>query len=199
MIELLAQLRSEKNGEVSELMTEHGLGYALNYGVSTFVIRQIALQYAYDTALAELLYRQQVRELQIAAYTIAEPQDVTVEQCGFWEQRIVNAEMAEQASRMFAASPQMSLFVRRWLKGDNSTLQYCAMLCLAKTPQPIEWQVVEDYVTTLHDTSANIIRVLSTLLSEYHNEPHAAQIIDRLQASSQPLHQQIAQEIFIND
>ena len=73
MVALLGELRREMNGAVVDSMREKGIEYALSYGVSIPTIRALARQYAPDDELARLLYQQQVRELQLAALTIASP------------------------------------------------------------------------------------------------------------------------------
>ena len=73
MIALLGAMRREMNGEVSETMTDRGVSYGLNYGVSIPSVREIARRETADHAFAKYLYGQQVRELRLAACHLADP------------------------------------------------------------------------------------------------------------------------------
>ena len=84
MAALLGELRREMNGAVAESMQRGEGGYGLNYGVSIPTIRAIAGRVGTDHAFARFLYRQDVRELRMAAPTIADPASVTpdnVDEC----------------------------------------------------------------------------------------------------------------------
>ena len=81
MAALLGKLRREMNGAVAESMQR---GYGLNYGVSIPTIRAIAGRVGTDHAFARFLYRQDVRELRMAALTIADPVSVTSDNVDEW-------------------------------------------------------------------------------------------------------------------
>lgn len=73
MVELLGRLRREMNGAVADSMRVRGRPYGLNYGVSLPTIRAIARSCPPDHAFARYLFLQDVRELRLAALTLAEP------------------------------------------------------------------------------------------------------------------------------
>lgn len=129
MVALLGELRREMNGAVVDSMREKGIEYALSYGVSIPTIRALARQYAPDDELARLLYQQQVRELQLAALTIASPKSVTEEELPFWAQAVTTVEMAENvATVLIGRTAVAEVAVREWLKSENGVLRYAAML-----------------------------------------------------------------------
>ena len=72
------------NGAVAESMQRGEGGYGLNYGVSIPTIRAIAGRVGTDHAFARFLYRQDVRELRMAALTIADPVSVTPDNVDEW-------------------------------------------------------------------------------------------------------------------
>lgn len=84
MAALLGELRREMNGAVAESMQRGEGGYGLNYGVSIPAIRAIAGRVGTDHAFARFLYRQDVRELRMAALTIADPVSVTPDNVDEW-------------------------------------------------------------------------------------------------------------------
>lgn len=129
MVALLGELRREMNGAVVDSMREKGIEYALSYGVSIPTVRALARQYAPDDELARLLYQQQVRELQLAALSIAVPENVTIDELPFWAKAVTTVEMAENvATVLIARTKIVKEAVGEWLSADNALLRYAAML-----------------------------------------------------------------------
>ena len=71
MAALLGRFRRERNGVVADTMQYRGKAYGLNYGVSLPTIRAVARAERPDSDFARFLYRQDVRELKLAAFWIA--------------------------------------------------------------------------------------------------------------------------------
>lgn len=129
MVALLGELRREMNGAVVDSMREKGIEYALSYGVSIPTVRALARQYAPDDELARLLYQQQVRELQLAALTIATPESVTREELAFWATGVTTVEMAENVATVLIGRTSVATeAVHEWLGAANGLLRYAAML-----------------------------------------------------------------------
>lgn len=129
MVALLGELRREMNGAVIDSMREKGIEYALSYGVSIPTVRALARQYAPDDELAYLLYQQQVRELQLAALSIAVPENVTIDELPFWAKAVTTVEMAENVATVLIARTKIAKeAVGEWLAADNALLRYAAML-----------------------------------------------------------------------
>lgn len=129
MVALLGELRREMNGAVVDSMREKGIEYALSYGVSIPTVRALARQYAPDDELARLLYQQQVRELQLAALSIAVPENVTIDELPFWAKAVTTVEMAENVATVLIARTKIAKeAVGEWLAADNALLRYAAML-----------------------------------------------------------------------
>ena len=105
MAALMRRLRIEMNGAVADAMREYGggrQGYGLNYGVSLPTIKDVAREYAPDHELARLLWRQDVRELKIAAWSADWRAPELAEQCAmqlFWRSPAAFGVAAEWASR----------------------------------------------------------------------------------------------------
>ena len=96
MTRLLGAFRRERNGLVADTMHYDGARYGLNYGVSLPTVRQIAREQTADHELALYLYKQQVRELRLAALHIAEPERITVQELPTWAEGVINSEVAEE-------------------------------------------------------------------------------------------------------
>lgn len=143
MAAMLGEMRRMMNGAVVGSMCFYGAEYGLNYGVSLPTIRDIAkseLSKECDSvanhALSRLLYRQEVRELRLAALWLADLSAISsAADFAFWFDGIINSEVAEEAAfALFGRSESLSI-VEALLqqKGDNSELlHYCAALTMAQ-------------------------------------------------------------------
>ena len=98
MIALLGAMRKQMNGAVADAMRYYGNKYGLNYGVSLPTLRSIAMTEQRDHSLAQYLYKQQVRELRLAALHIAEPEKMTLSEATFWAEGVINSEVADRKS-----------------------------------------------------------------------------------------------------
>lgn len=122
-------MRKQMNGAVADAMFYYGTNYGLNYGVSIPTIRQIAKQVEPDHSLALYLYKQQVRELRLAALHIALPSAITKEELPTWAEGVINSEVAEEMA--FALLPRVSFFKHiftMWSSSDNEFLAYAALM-----------------------------------------------------------------------
>ena len=131
MIRLLSRLRKEMNGAVVEAMQQRGVNYPLNYGVSFPTIRDIAKPYAPNHSLAQLLYKQQVRELKFAAAWIDDPQQVDAEQMRKWAEDFVYSEQVEQtvyALFRYVAPSVAGPVAMEWMESDAVMKRYAGLL-----------------------------------------------------------------------
>lgn len=155
MAALLGELRREMNGAVAESMQRGEGGYGLNYGVSIPTIRRIAERAGQDHAFARFLYRQDVRELRMAALTIADPQGVTPENFGEWFTGRMPEELIEElALRLLSRCdrPVLEALCRQWLSAGSGAERYAALMTLARArAQEFE---AEEVVEALPDAVA---------------------------------------------
>ena len=122
MAALLGELRREMNGAVAESMQRGEGGYGLNYGVSIPAIRAIAGRVGTDHAFARFLYRQDVRELRMAALTIADPVSVTPDNVDEWFVGRMPEELIEElALRLLSrcGRPVLDTLCGRWLRAGS--------------------------------------------------------------------------------
>lgn len=123
VVQILHAVVRQKNGAVSDAMADRGVDYSLNYGVSAITVRDICEPYATRAdrqPLAEALWREQVRELRLAAIFIADPAAVTLTQAVEWSRALATREMAEHcAMRLWALSPQALTIARSLLESPS--------------------------------------------------------------------------------
>ena len=135
MAALLGELRREMNGAVTESMQRGEGGYGLNYGVSIPTIRAIAGRVGTDHAFARFLYRQDVRELRMAAPTIADPASVTPDNVDEWFAGRMPEELIEElALRLLSrcGRPVLDTLCGRWLRAGSGAERYAALMALAQ-------------------------------------------------------------------
>lgn len=142
MAALLGEIRRERNGAVADSMRLVGRPCGLNYGVSLPTLRRLARAETPDHDFAEFLFRQDVRELRLAAFHIAEPDRLTPDDSAFWAAGIDNNELAEEAAfaLLSRAGAFPSLFGRWIAPSQPLLLRYAALMAAARWPQaPGEW------------------------------------------------------------
>ena len=133
MIELLGRLRKQMNGAVAESMAQHGENYGLNYGVSIATIREIVASEKRDYEFAKYLYRQQIRELKLAACHIADAKMVDTHEFPFWSRGIANAELAEElAFALLSKIYDINSLMGVWSTESNEMVAYAALMAAAR-------------------------------------------------------------------
>lgn len=201
MIRLLSRLKTEMNGEVVDYMQVHGLNYPLSYGVSSATVRTIAKEYAPNHNLAEFLYKQQVRELQLAAATIADPQKVNEADLDFWIQGITTMEMAENvASFLLSRTDVADIVSHRWIEHENENVRYCALITAVKalSTGKIKDGTVEHIVLRLKEaTDTPTLRALCSLIERYilTNESKTQRIRSQIKTEDTDSYRYVLQEL----
>lgn len=134
MLGLLAAMRRERNGAVAGAMRCYGAPCGLNYGVSLPTVRGIARASAPDHAFARYLWRQDVRELRLAALHLAEPERLVPAEFAEWAAGIVNSELAEEAAfaLLGRAGAFPSLF-EAWVADAPPLLRYAALMAAPRS------------------------------------------------------------------
>lgn len=133
MIELLGRLRKQMNGAVAESMAQHGENYGLNYGVSIATIREIVASEKKDYEFAKYLYRQQIRELKLAACHIADAKMVDTHEFPFWSRGIANAELAEElAFALLSKIYDINSLMGVWSTESNEMVAYAALMAASR-------------------------------------------------------------------
>lgn len=134
MVALLGELRRERNGAVADAMRFYGARYGLNYGVSLPTLRRLARAEASDHDFARYLYRQDVRELRLAALHIACPERLAPDEFSFWAAGIINSEIAEEAAfALLCRADALPALFEAWIADSDPLLQYAALQAAARS------------------------------------------------------------------
>lgn len=191
MIALLGAMRKQMNGAVADAMYYYGADYGLNYGVSLPTVRQIAREQEKDHALALYLYKQQVRELRLAALHIAQAEAITMEELPTWAEGVINSEIAEEMA--FALLPHTTIIsdiFTAWSESDNEFLVYATLMAAARSELARDTSIVNVTPNILSRFSASRIiaqGVVALLAAAYDCDAEArkavAEVIEELEES----------------
>lgn len=131
--QIIALIKSHKNGEIAEMMKQKGLGYKQIWGASVIDLREIARRFDPDHLLALKLWNKQWRETMILATLLDEPENVTEEQMDFWTKSFDNTEVAEQASANLWVNTKFA-FVKsmEWCRGKKHIIRYTGVHLLGR-------------------------------------------------------------------
>ena len=186
MITLLGKMRKQMNGAVADAMFYYGTRYGLNYGVSLPTVREIAEEVGKDHELALYLFKQQVRELKLAALHIADAEHITAATSSTWADGITTSELAEEAAfAMLSHCPSLNEIYDKWVKSENEFATYAALMALSRSGD-ISLEQLEPMlnITCRYSTSRPIAQGVVALLAAAYLNPTLQEavkaIIERL-------------------
>lgn len=131
--EIKTQLRLSMNGAVSQSMREKGLVYKLNFGVELPRIKTIAAAYGKDHALAQALWKEDIRECKILAGMLQPVESFLPEIADIWVENIRNIEIAElTCMNLFQHLPYAPAKSFHWIAAEDEYTQVCGFLTIAR-------------------------------------------------------------------
>lgn len=173
MITLLGKMRKQMNGAVADAMFYYGTRYGLNYGVSLPTVREIAAETGKDHELALYLFKQQVRELKLAAMHIADAEQITAATSSTWADGITTSELAEEAAfAMLSHCPSLNEIYDKWVKSENEFATYAALMALSRSSviSPEQLDPLPN-ITCRYSTSRPIAQGVVALLAAAYLNP----------------------------
>jgi hypothetical protein len=126
--QILEKIKLYRNGDVSSVMKQRGIGYKLNWGVPVTDLRKIAAEHGSSHLLALKLWNRQWRESMILATMLDEPSMVSEQQMDFWTKSFDNIEIAEHASAnlWYRCTPAYAKALE-WCRGKKHLVRYTAV------------------------------------------------------------------------
>lgn len=117
-------LRLSMNGAAAASMRAKGVGYRMNFGVEIPRLARIAAKYAPDKALAETMWKEDVRELKILATMLCPPHRFFKEDADRWARGIFNQEIREQVCKnLFQTLPYADELVCDWIESEDENVR----------------------------------------------------------------------------
>lgn len=190
MITLLGKMRKQMNGAVADTMFYYGANYGLNYGVSLPTIREIAQAQGCDHELAQYLFKQQVRELKLAALHIADPTLIDSTNASRWADGITTSELAEEAAfAMLSHSPSLPQIYTKWIYSENEFAVYAALMAASRSEKlDKDWLSPLPKVVCRYSDSRPIAQGVVAILAAAYNRLElkecVSEILSQLPASA---------------
>ncbi|MEA5082212.1 MAG: DNA alkylation repair protein [Dysgonamonadaceae bacterium] len=134
-----ADLRMSMNGMTAASMRAKGIEYRMNFGVDIPRLQQIAAKYVPDKVLAEIMWKEDVRELKILATMLCPPARFSKEDAGRWVEGTTNQEIREQVCKnLFQELSYADKLVQEWTRSGDETIRTTgywlfARLCIIRS------------------------------------------------------------------
>jgi 3-methyladenine DNA glycosylase AlkD len=173
--DIKAQFRLSMNGVASSRMREQGLVYHLNFGIELPRLREIASEYTPNHELAQILWKENIRESKILA-TILMPVDRFIPQLAdIWVEQIQTQEIAEIAvMNLFQRLPYASSIAFRWVSDCREIFQVCGFLlltrlCMLKREfnESAAYELVDQAIVAMQDENIRVAQQAFILLRKY--------------------------------
>ena len=206
--EIKTQLRLSMNGAVSQSMREKGLAYKLNFGVELPRIKSIADGYPKDHALAQALWKEEIRECKILAGLLQPADSFLPEIADIWVEDIRNIEIAElTCMNLFQYLPYATDVVFQWIADERPYFQLCGYLLMARLfmkdmrlNERSEAEFLDQAVAAIGSEPSCIQKAASAALRKYgqqsrENARKVQKVLGALSQLSRPDVQSLVQEI----
>lgn len=153
--EIRRTIRLSMNGIVSEKMTNSGIIYKQNYGVSIPRIKEIAKKYTPSHDLAQRLWLLQIRETMIMA-TLLEPTDkFTPELAQNWVEGFNQIEIIEQTCmNLFCKLPFATKLACEWIKSEKKWTQITGYILATRIIDKLSSTEITEIIDTAIKSSA---------------------------------------------
>lgn len=148
------QCRLAMNGITSASMREKGVVYKLNFGLVLQQIKDIVKQYDKSKELAELLWKEDTRELKIMATLLYPVEDFSKQTADLWLSQITNQEMREQVClNLFQNLPYALEKAKAWSNSNDINVRITGywLLCRLILSKKVEEALFTDDFTYIWD------------------------------------------------
>lgn len=189
--DIKTQLRLSMNGAVSQSMREKGLVYKLNFGVELPRIKSIAAAYEKDHALAQALWKEEIRECKIMAGLLQPTDSFLPEIADIWVEDIRNIEIAELTCmnlfQHLSYAPAKSF---HWIADEREYIQVCGFLTIARLlvqkgdmNERIENEFLDQAITAYLSGSYHVRNAVLSAIRRFmqHSEENAFQVCRRVE------------------
>ena len=184
--DIKTQLRLSMNGAVSQSIREKGLVYKLNFGVELPRIKMIANRYEKDHALAQALWKEEIRECKILAGMLQPIETFYPEIADIWVESIRNIEIAElTCMNLFQHLPYAPAKSFNWIADEREYVQTCGFLTIARLltkkgdmDERSSGELLDQALCAIHADSYHVRKAAMLTIAKYmqHSEEHAFRV-----------------------
>lgn len=131
--QIVRAIPSMQNGITAESMTQRGIVYEKNWGVSLVDLKSFIANIEKDHLLALKLWNKKWRETMILATMIDQPEVISEEQMDFWVRTAGNTEIVEQmVTNLFSQTPFAFAKALEWCRGKKFLVKYAGLLMMGR-------------------------------------------------------------------
>jgi len=131
--DILERLKSLSDAKAVEGMAKYGITPGKAYGVSIPELRRIARKVGKDHGLAQRLWESDIRETQILASMIDEPETVTEAQMGSWVEEFDYWEICDQCCmNLFEKTKFAYRKAIEWSSNDREFIKRAGFVLMAR-------------------------------------------------------------------
>lgn len=131
--QIIRTIPSMQNGITAESMTNRGIIYEKNWGISLVDLKSFASNFNKDHLLALKLWNKKWRETMILATIIDVPNEISEEQMDYWVKTAQNTEIVEQmVTNLFTFSPFSFVKSLEWCRGKKFLVKYAGLLMMGR-------------------------------------------------------------------
>ncbi len=173
--DIRTDLRLAMNGVVSSSMRDKGMDYKMNFGVDVPRIKGIAQKYEASTALAEQIWKLDVREMKILATMLYPVDQFTQSKADEWIDEIVNQEIREHIClNLLQNLPYANVLVEKWSADADESIRLTGywllvrlMLIKSDLVQSINLrQVIEKALLDVHSDNGLLSKAALNVLKQ---------------------------------
>lgn len=190
--DIKTQLRLSMNGAVSQSMREKGLVYKLNFGVELPRIKSIAAGYEKDHALAQALWKEEIRECKILAGLLQPIDSFLPEIADIWVENMPNIEIAElTCMNLFQYLPYAPSKSFHWIADEREYIQVCGFLTIARLlmkkgdmNERVENEFLDQAISAFLSGSYHVRNAAMTAIRRFmqYREENAFQVCRRVES-----------------
>lgn len=190
--DIKTQLRLSMNGAVSQSMREKGLVYKLNFGVELPRIKSIAAGYEKDHALAQALWKEEIRECKILAGLLQPIDSFLPEIADIWVENMPNIEIAElTCMNLFQYLPYAPSKSFHWIADEREYIQVCGFLTIARLlmkkgdmNERVENEFLDQAISVFLSGSYHVRNAAMTAIRRFmqYREENAFQVCRRVES-----------------
>lgn len=131
--EVLNFIMEHRSGETAELMQKWGLNYNMSYGVSLAQILQFVKGKEKNTALAHMLWKENIRETKLLSFHFFNPLEVSSDEVDTIVHNFTNHELVEQSTLYwFVNIPFAPDKIAYWATNEKPYVKMTAYMLLAR-------------------------------------------------------------------
>lgn len=172
--DIRTDLRLAMNGVVSSSMRDKGMDYKMNFGVDVPRIKGIAQKYEASAALAEQIWKLDVREMKILATMLYPVDQFTESKADEWVDEIVNQEIREHLCfNLLQNLPYSNVLVEKWSADSDESIRLTGywllvrlMLIKSDVLQNINSKIIEKALLDVHSDNGLLSKAALNVLKQ---------------------------------